>query len=240
MKRFWTQATAAQAPDGWRVLLDGRPVRLPGGPPLLVGQRPLAEAIAAEWQNAGQDKGGEMTFADVPLTRLAGTAQDRVTQNREAVILELARYGDTDLLCYRATDPQPLVQRQHEAWQPWLDRAADRHGARLRITAGVMPIAQDPTALAALARAVAELDIPALAALGVAVPALGSLVLGLALTDAALDAAQAHDLATLDETFQEALWGRDDDAAIRRTRIAEDLRHAALYLAFSRPPTAAR
>ena len=44
-----------------------------------------------------------------------------------------------------------------------------------------MPVAQDPQALAALAQAVAAHAPTGLAALGVAVPALGSLVLGLAM-----------------------------------------------------------
>src|SRR3954463_10644556 len=52
-------------------------MRLPGGAPLVVTAPRLAEAIAAEWQAAGGAKGGEMTFADTPLTRLAGTALER-------------------------------------------------------------------------------------------------------------------------------------------------------------------
>ena len=217
-------------------MLDGRPVRLPGGPPLLLGQPALAEAVAAEWQAAGAAKGGEMSFADVPLTRMAGTAQDRVADNREAVLLELARYGGSDLLCYRATDPQPLVQRQRDCWQPWLDWAAQRHGARLQVTSGIMPVAQDPAALALLAQALAAQDPAALAALGVVIPALGSLVLGLALADGALDAAAAHALAVLDETFQEAFWGRDEAAITRRQQVADDLSVAERYLLLSRPP----
>ncbi len=235
MKRFWDNAEVTASGEGWQVLLDGRPVRLPGGPKLLVGQVALAQAVAAEWQAAGGAKGGEMSFADVPLTRLAGTAQDRVATNREAMVLELSRYGESDLLCYRATDPEPLVRRQAEMWQPWLDWVAQRHGARLVVTSGVMPVAQDPAALAALAAAVAKLDIAALAALGVAVPSLGSLVLGLAMADCALDATEAHALATLDETFQEEFWGRDDEALIRRTRVAEEVAVAGRYLALSRP-----
>ncbi len=235
MKRFWDNATAAPLGAGWQVLLDGRPVRLPGGPPLLVAQPTLAEAVAGEWQAAGGGKGGEMTYADVPLTRLAGTAQDRVAANREAVVLELARYGETDLLCYRATDPQPLVQRQQDLWQPWLDWVARRHGARLAVTAGVMPVAQDPAALAALAMAVAALDVDALAAVGVIVPALGSLVLGLAMAEFELDAAEAHGIATLDETFQESFWGQDDEAVARRARVLEDVVTAGRFLALSRP-----
>jgi chaperone required for assembly of F1-ATPase len=230
MKRFWDHAAIAPASAGFAVLLDGRPVRLPGGAPLQLPTLALAEAIAAEWQTAGGAKGGEMGWGEVPLTRLAGTAQERIAPDPEPVVLEIARYAETDLLCYRAEAPEALVQRQGAQWQPWLDWAAQEHGARLRVTAGVMPVAQDTAALAALAQAVAALPVPALAALGLAVPALGSLVLGLAMAAFRLDAEAAFALASLDEAFQAEQWGRDEAAEQRRRCIREDIAVAGRFL----------
>jgi chaperone required for assembly of F1-ATPase len=234
MKRFWKQADIAPEAACWRVLLDGRPVRLPDGPPLQLAHRALAEAVAAEWQAAGGAPGGEMSYADVPMTRLAGTAQLRIAPDSEPVALELARYGESDLLCYRADQPQALVERQHRQWQPWLDWAESRFGARLRVTSGVMHVAQDPATLAALAAAVPACDPWALAGLGLAVPGTGSLVLGLAMASGELDAASAHALATLDETFQEELWGADDAATERRARMAAELEMAGRFMALCR------
>lgn len=234
MKRFWDHAATVSEPGGFGVRLDGRPVRLPGGALLHLPGRALAEAVAAEWDAAGGAKGGEMGWGDVPLTRLAGTAQERIAADPEPVILEIARYAETDLLCYHAEGPEELVQRQQAQWQPWLDWAAREHGARLRVTAGVMPVPQDTQALAALAQAVAGHPPMALAALGVAVPALGSLVLGLALARFRLDAAEAIALASLDETFQAEQWGRDDAAEERRRRMGEDVAVAARFLELTR------
>jgi len=232
MKRFWdsTAVVPDQDVDGFRVLLDGRAVRVPGGRPLLLPCRSLAAAVAAEWDAAGGAKGGEMDWTDVPLTRLAGTAQERIAADPEPIALEIARYGGNDLLCYRAEGPQALVRRQQERWQPWLDWAADEYGARLRITTGVMPVVQDPSALAALAQAVAAHPPAVLAALGVAVPALGSLVLGLAMAAFRLDAAAAFALAGLDESFQAELWGGDDAAEERRRRMAAEIEVAGQFL----------
>ena len=230
MKRFWREANAASGEGGWSVLLDGRPVRLPSGSRLQVESRALADAIAAEWRAAGGGVGGEMGYGDVPLTRLAGTAQERIAPDREAVVAQLARYGESDLLCYRADAPAVLAVRQDRAWQPWLDWAAAALGARLRVTAGVVHVAQEPTALAALARAVAAQDAWGLAALGVLVPALGSLVLGLAVASAALTSGEAFAAATVDETYQSELWGEDAEAAARRTRVREDVALAERFL----------
>jgi chaperone required for assembly of F1-ATPase len=142
----------------------------------------------------------------------------------------IARYGETDLLCYRAEDHR-LAARQAEAWQPVLEWAALALDAPLGITQGLMPVPQAPTSLAALQAAVARHDAAGLAALGVAVPALGSLVLGLALSLGRLDAEEAHRLATVDELYQEEFWGSDDEAAARRADRLADVRLAARFMA---------
>ena len=208
------------------MLLDGRAMRIPGGTPLTITAPALADRIAAEWQQAGGAKGHEFTMDDLPLTRLAGTAQDRIAPDPASVATALAQYAETDLLCYRAEHPVALVVRQAHAWQPWLDWAEQTLGARLHPTTGVTHRPQDPAALEAIRRAMAAQSVLTLAALGVAIPLLGSAVLGLALADGALDAQRAHALASLDELFQVEAWGEDAEAALRRQRVADDLAHA--------------
>ena len=230
MKRFWTEAKATEDPTGWSVTLDGKPVRVPVGGPLRLPTAALACAVAAEWQEAGKAIGGEMSYADLPLTRLAGTAQERIAADPGPVILELARYGETDLLCYRADRPHSLVQRQHELWQPWLDWAARDLGATMVVTTGIAHVAQPEHALASLTLAVARHDPHRLAALGVLVPSFGSLVLGLAVAHGALAAGEAHEIATLDDRHQAEAWGWDHEAEARMARIAADVEAVGRFL----------
>jgi chaperone required for assembly of F1-ATPase len=233
MKRFWEAALAVpRLEGGYGVVLDDRPLRLPGGNILTTESRRLAEAIAEEWGKAGGTKGGEMRQEDVPLTRLLGAAQERIAPDPRPMVDGIARYGETDLLCYRAEDHR-LAARQAEAWQPVLEWAALALDAPLGITQGLMPVPQAPTSLAALQAAVARHDAAGLAALGVAVPALGSLVLGLALSLGRLDAEEAHRLATLDELYQEEFWGSDDEAQARREDRLNEVRLAARFLALT-------
>jgi chaperone required for assembly of F1-ATPase len=232
MKRFWNQAACVAEDDGFAIHLDGKPVRLPTGAALRVATRDLGEALAAEWQAAGGAPGGEMSWEDVPLTRLTGTAAERIAPDPIATIAAIAKYAETDLLCYRAED-DALAERQEAAWQPWLDWARTRFGAELRATRGIMPVGQSAEALAALHQAVAELSPVALSALGVLVPALGSCVLGLAVMHGELEAAEAHRLAVLDELFQEERWGLDWEAEERREKVAADLTLAARLAALS-------
>ncbi|MCU0985076.1 MAG: chaperone, ATP12 [Acetobacteraceae bacterium] len=235
MQRFWSRAEAGPAREGgFAVLLDGRPMRLPSGAALAVPTLPLAEALAAEWQAAGGEKGQEFSLEELPLTRLVGTAIDRIAPDPPQAVATIAKYGETDLLCYRADFPPALAARQHAAWQPLLDWAALAFDAPLRVTAGVIAIDQPPEALSALARAVAAHEPVALSALGLIVQSTGSLVLGLAVSHRRLAAAEAHALATLDEAFQAEEWGEDEEAAGRLARIAADVALAERLLALSR------
>ena len=234
MKRFWTIATVEPLTNGHVVLLDGKPMRLPDGAALLVGPARLALAIGEEWQLAGGGTGGDMSFSDTPLTRLAGTAQQRIAPAPTPTVAAVARYGESDLLCYRAETPRELVQRQNRLWQPWLDWAALIHDAPLRVTSGVGYIKQHHDSIAALTRVVARMDVHALAGLAIAVPALGSLVLGVALAEGALDAATATALGALDELFQAEQWGEDNEAMVRRAAVAAEIALAARYIALTR------
>lgn len=234
MKRFWDEAAVAPGEGGLAVLLDGKPMRIPGGSPLVLHTEAMAEAIAAEWQAAGGGKGGELTMDAVPLTRLAGTAQDRVAPNRLAVADGLAAYGESDLLCYRADSPQLLVLRQAREWQPWLDWAADAYGVRLHATEGIRHVRQDTPALQRLRDVYAAMPGYALAALGIAVPAMGSAVLGLALDAGAVGAEEAYVVSSLDELFQREQWGEDAEATARLGQVLADLRLAERFLRLSR------
>ena len=235
MKRFWDTVTVEPADAGYSILLDSKAMHLPSGAVLRVDAESLARAIVEEWQTAGGGKGGEMSFADTPLTRLAGTVQQRIAPDPAPTIDAIARYAESDLLCYRAETPEELVARQTHAWQPWLDWAALAYDAPLRVASGIAYVKQHRGSVAALRHAVAALDIAALAALGVAVPALGSLVLGLAMAEGRLDATTAHELGALDELFQAEAWGEDAEAAVRRAAIAADVTLAARFLQLTRP-----
>ena len=80
----------------------------------------------------------------------ANSAVEHVKRERPAVIDHVLKYAGTDLLCYRAEEPAELRDRQHDAWQPLLDWAAETFGARLVVTDGVVPVQQPDDALTRL------------------------------------------------------------------------------------------
>ncbi len=229
MKRFYKETAVEAADGGWRVLLDGKPMRTPAKTVLGVPTRALAEAIAAEWAAVAEK--AEINAALLPLTRFAATGLDRVTAQRERVIDDTAKYGASDLLCYRAHDPETLVKRQHEAWQPLLDWAAERYGARLVVASGTSFVTQPPEALAALRAAIATHSDLALSALYNLTHIAGSLVIALAMAEGRISSADAFAAAQLDELFQIERWGADPIAVHRHDGIKHDMDAGARFLA---------
>jgi chaperone required for assembly of F1-ATPase len=207
-RRFWSEARVAEEPAGYGVRLDDRPVRTPAKAPLTLPTRALAEAVASEW--AAQS--GVVVPATMPMTRMANSAIDKVTPQRDEVIGHLAGYGETDLLCYRADAPEDLVSRQAAAWDPWLDWLDDRYGVRLVTVAGVIPEPQDPGHIARLEAEIAKLTVFELAAFHDLVGLPGSLVLGLAIAFSDADPLTVWEQSRVDELWQIEQWGMDEEA----------------------------
>lgn len=221
-KRFWKTALVEAVAGGFTVKLDAREVKTPAKAALVLPTRAMAEAVAAEWD-------AQVTKIDprtMPVTGSANAAIDKLGHQKAEVAGLIAAYGETDLLCYRAERPEALVARQAEAWDPWLDWAAQSFGARLRVTQGVVPVAQPEAAQAALAARVARCDIWELAALHDLVSLTGSLVLGLAVAEGRLCAAEAWRLSRIDEQWQTEHWGEDEEAAERAVVKEQAVLHA--------------
>jgi chaperone required for assembly of F1-ATPase len=166
----------------------------------------------------------------MPLTRLAATALDRTSAQRDQVVAETANFAGTDLVCYRADHQPELAARQQAVWQPLLDWATLRFDAPLTVTAGVIPTPQSPAGLKAFAAAVAAHDDLRLTALHTLTAACGSLVIALAVLEGRLDAEAAFAASQLEETFQIELWGEDAEAAARRSALAADIAAAARFV----------
>lgn len=209
-KRFWKIVTVVPADGGFAVLLDTRPAKTPGKLPLILPTEALARAVAAEW-DAQQ---GAVKPETMPFTRSANSALEKVAPQRAEVVAMLAAYGDSDLLCYRATHPEALIARQAQGWDPILAWAAAELQAPLRTTPGVMHLAQDPQVLARLHDRLARMSDFHIAAFHDLVAISGSLILAFAVVRGRLSAAEAWELSRIDETWQAEQWGVDDVAAL--------------------------
>jgi chaperone required for assembly of F1-ATPase len=222
MRRFWKDVTV----ENGQMALDGKPVRTPGRAPLALPTPALAEAVADEWRAVGE----KIDPRAMPLTGLANAAIDRIAPDPAPFASGLAVYGESDLLYYRAAEPEPLVTRQAESWDPLLDWARSRYDVHFETTAGVMHKAQPEATIARLAEAVAALDGFRLAGLSPVVTVSGSLVGALALLEGAVDTETLWQAALVDELWQAEQWGEDALAVQTRDAHRADFDAGARFL----------
>lgn len=229
-KVFWSETKVVAEDGGYAVQLDSRPIRTPSKQALILPTRTMAEAMAQEW--AAQE--GTIDPLSMPVTRAANSAIDKVAPLRNEVIAEIAGFGGTDLLCYRAEHPRSLAERQRQAWDPLLDWAAEALEARLVPVAGVMPVEQPGEALARLTEAVERRSDFELTALSDLVGISGSLVIGLAVAEGQIDPETGWDISRVDEQFQQEQWGRDEEAEAMAAAKREAFLNAHRFNAMSR------
>jgi len=227
MKRFWKEARPVGETGGWRIELDGRPVRTPTRALLLLPTERLAEEIAREWRDSPE----EVDPRAMPLTGLGNAALDRVMADKDAFAANLARYGESDLLTYRAESPAGLVERQAAAWDPLLHWARRRFDVDFALTGGITFVPQAPNTVARLAHAVAVLDAFRMAALSPLVTISGSLVTAIAVLEGEVSPEQAWSAATVDEAWQLEKWGSDAEAEAALENRRCDFLSAARFLA---------
>ncbi len=231
MKRFYKEVTTTAEDTGWRVLLDGKPIKTVSGRAQIVPTLALAEALAAEWRGQGP----EINPTAFIYRDMADYALDVVSPDRAEAVAALLRYGETDTLCYRADPDEALYHHQQELWEPVLIRAEAQFSVRFRRVSGIIHRPQPPETLNALAAHLAGLDDFALAALRNLASLAASLSIGLLALDATESEAEAlWDMANLEEDWQAELWGKDDEALELRARRRDGFLAAVRFAALGR------
>jgi chaperone required for assembly of F1-ATPase len=207
-RRFYK---SVEVSDTNAILLDGRPVKTPMKNALALPNRALAEAVAAEWVAQVKVIDPEL----MPITKLANTALDRATAEREHVLGEIVEYAGSDLVCYWTDRPPELVQLQRKHWQPVLDWANAELPAQFRNATSITHIAQDDASLVAVRKRAETLDNWQLTGVYILMTLMGSSLLALRL-QAGGDADAAWAAAHVDEDYQISQWGEDSEAILRR------------------------
>ena len=171
----------------------------------------------------------------MPLTRIANTAIEAVSDNMQAVAGDIVAFAGSDLLCYRAAGPEALVARQAKAWDPIIQWAATDLGARFILAEGVMPVEQPRAALDRVAEAIQPLNPFQLSGLHVVTTLTGSALLALAVLKERLTPDEAWAAAHVDEDYQIELWGADAEAEDRRAYRWQEMQAACFMIRQAAP-----
>lgn len=219
-RKFYKAVTVTEVAGGWQVQLDARNLRTPKAQLMVLPTRAIAELVAEEW-DAQTDI---IEMATMHATRLANTAIETIGASREGVADQIADYAGSDLVCYFADDLPPLLERQKAGWEPLLARAEADEGLRFERCTGIVHREQPAETLTKVREIALSLDDFTLAGLAFGVPLFGSAVLAIGLLRGWLDGETAYNLSRIDETFQEATWGIDEEAAERTARLHVEAR----------------
>ena len=137
----------------------------------------------------------------------------------------------SDLLCYRAEEPQRLVEQQARHWDPVLAWAKDTKGWRFTLAGGVVHVAQPEETLSSVKTHLHSLANPLrLSAIHVVTTMTGSVLLALSLAEGAFGPTAIWNAAHVDEDVQMEIWGQDAEALERRKRREGEFRAAATIL----------
>ncbi len=186
----------------------------------------LALEIEKEWDQQGK----EINTALMPNTRMACTAIDRISADKEPTVAKLLEYADTDLLCYRASGPNALRSRQEELWQPVLNWVEKSLAAPLIVTEGVMPVAQPPNSLVKLKNVLLNYNAFELVGLVNITQASGSLVLALGMLECEVGPDFCIKACQLDDQYQAESWGQESELMDRLDHQARDIKTTARFL----------
>lgn len=212
-RRFYKTVTVAPSPGGFGVLLDGKPVRTPARQLLVMPTHAAAALIGQEFE--GQATG--INPALMPVTRLANTVIDAIASDSQAVLEDLMRFAASDLLCYRATAPRELVERQVLLWDPVIDWLRNSHGANFVLAEGVIHVAQPQSALVLFGAMLQSHAEPfRLGCLHMFATLTGSAMLAVAIAEGFLSPDQAWTAGCLDEDWNASHWGEEAEAGARR------------------------
>ncbi len=215
-KRFWVEVSVVTHDDGFCIKLDERDLLTPLKSKLIIPTRGLADEIASEWDAVK----GEINPENLPMTKRANSAIERVGTQRAEITAHLLEYIDSDLLCYRAEGPDSLVKAQN-AWDEWIAWAKD-FDITLEKTHGIMPIAQPEGNKESAKIWLNQWDDFEFTSIYDFISLGGSFVLGMALSERKISTSDCFNLSIIDEVHQESIWGTDDEAlALRENKQAE-------------------
>lgn len=209
MKRFYSVADLVFENGLYQLVLDDRPARTPLKKKLALASLPLAQAIRDEWDQQTDT----IKPQTMPLTKLVNSALDVVAENRSSIIETLVKYSESDLIFYRASEPEELGDQQRNAWDPVLLWAQETLSTSFVLTKNINFQQQPEHSVKTIRQFFETIDNSILlAALHLMITATGSVLISLAAYKGLLSEDQAWEAAHIDEYYQRARWGEDAEA----------------------------
>ncbi|XP_068761096.1 ATP synthase mitochondrial F1 complex assembly factor 2-like [Montipora capricornis] len=220
-KRFYNKVGIEEAEGGYQITVDNKKVKTPAGKALIVPSRPLAMAVAVEWNSQRETIKPE----NMHLTSLSNTVIDNPkTRTRGEQISHILEFLSSDTICFYANEPEELVNLQRNEWQPLIDWFDMKYDVSVEPSNGLF-VSVPHDAIQKLQSHLSSLNTWSLTGIEFAVETLKSIILSMALVDNHLTVERAVALSRLELEFQISRWGsvewaHDLELMETRSRVA--------------------
>ncbi len=219
VKRFYKTVCIKETENGFKVLCDNKPLKCGGKNDLIVPHKALADMLAAEWENQGE----EIDLKEMPITDFTTGLNSLTPALREKLISDSISFINTDVLFYRAEYPSALIERQNQLWDKVLIWAGNLLDASFETTNTITPVHQPEKTISALTKQIKGMDDFDLLCFYKFSSLTTSVLLGLAIVRDFLSAKEAFCLSRLEEDFQNEFWGKDSEAEKKRNSALQDI-----------------
>ncbi|KAK0179813.1 hypothetical protein PV327_005529 [Microctonus hyperodae] len=204
VKRFYRRTNILQSGDKYEITLDQRKLKTPKGKVFEVTSKPLALAVAMEWDSQEET----INRSNMHLTALCSTLLDNPQHlNRLDIVNYIANYLETDTVLFQSSETDELFKLQIQKWDPLIQWFCDKYQVDIKKTESISPPLIPTQTKDAIIKHMSSYDFPVLQGFMYGVDILKSVILMLAVSERVISVEQAVSLSRLEEEFQISHWG---------------------------------
>ena len=227
MRKFWKMVKVKKkSSNSYEILLDENVLKTPMKKKLTIQNSKIAEEIYKEWN---QDKNILDTDAMI-FYGIISTSIDKFNNNRILYVNEILNFIDTDLICYRAEEPNDLVQWQSKNWDPILLKVEKYINIKIDVFKGIMPLKQNKGIKFKITKFLTKFSDLEIIALHKITNITGSIFLSLCILNNDIIKEKVFELSHLDELWQAENWGYEEEASKNREKIKIQLNRTMYFL----------
>ena len=227
MKKFWkTVKVKKKSCNTYEILLDENVLKTPMKKRLTILNSKIAQEIKKEWN---QDTSVLDTDAMI-FYGIISTSIDKIINNRMSYINDILSFIDTDLICYRAEEPNDLVQWQNKNWDPILLKVEKYINNKVDIFKGIMPSKQKKEIKFKITTFLTKFSDLEIIVLHRITNITRSVFLSLCILNNDVIKEKAFELSHLDELWQAENWGYEEEASINREKVNFELNRTMYFL----------
>ncbi|XP_012280075.1 ATP synthase mitochondrial F1 complex assembly factor 2 isoform X2 [Orussus abietinus] len=188
----------------YEVTLDQRKLKTPKGQNFDVNSKPLALAVATEWDSQEET----INRSNMHLTALCSTVLDNPNNHQKVDIINyIVNYLETDTILFHSSEIDDLYKLQTQRWDPLIQWFCDRLQVNIIKTQSIETPIVPPETKNALKRHLTFYNDNAIQGFMYGVDILKSVILTLAAAERAITVQEAVKLSRLEEEYQISHWG---------------------------------